>query len=467
VAYSFGPEYQEVLLAAIVQDPVLLVEHRDALDPAYFEHYDHQLICRVLLQFYDRHRSRPSRVALLEELRQESVRFQWVDDDRGRVLGLAEALCAKQIGNSDLSAVRERALGFARHQALKSAILQSVDVVNQHAMDPDTDLEPLVPLLYRALSMGQAKPVGVNIMDFLRDMEGLRRMDTISDPRYRVQTGFPTLDKYLDGGLGAGEIGFVIAESNKGKSMLLLNFAGNAVRGGKRVVYFTFELKPYEVGIRFIAKVTGCSIADVKQQSPTYVAKVDQIDRILKGRTFVPIYLSPSAATASALRGSLTQIEMTSGWRPDLIVVDYLDEMRPSSSARGRGGRDEDSMYNTYGDLTAALIDLSVDYKCPVWSASQIKREGYGGEPALEHVGRSMQKVDKAEVIVSINQNQEETEHGKLRLKVIKNRRGGGKNMYVRCRVDFASASIYEVASSTNPDPGATNGQLPPPESRV
>ena len=231
-------------------------------------------------------------------------------------------------------------------------------------------------------------------------------------------------------------MGFVIAPSNRGKSMVLVNLAAASFRAGKKTIYFTFEMKEPEVASRMAACLTNCTIDQVQSGDLTYHQKIGEIKYILDQRNCRIIYVKPSDATPSNLRAILMKIETMEGWKPQAIFVDYLDEMPVAPS------KNDDDNYNGYGKLASELLSIGVDYQCPVWSASQVNRSGYEGDPTLQSIGRSMQKVDKAEFVITIILDRD-----KMILKILKNRRGPGVGMRIKCVPELEKAIIREEAS--------------------
>ena len=57
----------------------------------------------------------------------------------------------------------------------------------------------------------------------------------------------------MNGGLGGGELGVLVAPAGGGKSWGLVGVAANAVLSGKTVVYYTLELNQFYVARRFDA----------------------------------------------------------------------------------------------------------------------------------------------------------------------------------------------------------------------
>jgi replicative DNA helicase len=454
--YTFSNGYQSRVLASIIRDPDFLRQYRDALESHYFENHDHQTIASLLLAFFDQWKERPGREVLVEELRAHARSSGWEARDVDRVIHEIDRLVALECTDAEIDSIKERAVQFGQHQAMKEAILECAETINRHDLSPGSvELGAMIPVMQKAVMRGQVCKSGVDVLEHMADLDKMLQDDEISDPRFRVPTGFRRLDKYLEGGLGAGELGMVMAASNVGKSMLLANFAATAVSQGKKVIYFTLELKPYEVAARILALMFKTTIAAVKNRDHLYSLSARKVSeqRKLAGpaatNRLQVVYFKPSQATSLSLRASVATLDVQQEWKPDLIIVDYIDEMR---AIRADEKRFDDNSYAVYGGIAAELIEVGVDYQCPVWTAAQIQREGYGVDPELHHMGRSMQKVDKADVIVAICQNKDEKPLKKVRLRLRKNRRGV-KTFPIVCDIDFTRAVFVEHLSGDNPDP--------------
>lgn len=106
----------------------------------------------------------------------------------------------------DLQYVKEKALDFCRKQALKQALTNAVDQIQANKY------EQIVEGIKKAVCVGTTPVLG---HDFFRDYEA--RFTRLQ--RNCVATGIDELDRrdILNGGLGAGEIGVIVAPTGIGK----------------------------------------------------------------------------------------------------------------------------------------------------------------------------------------------------------------------------------------------------------
>lgn len=73
--------------------------------------------------------------------------------------------------------------------------------------------------------------------------------------RSPIPTGFPSLDKILNGGLVPG-LYIMGAVSSLGKTALMVNFADNIAAAGTDVLYFSLEMSKYELMARSISRLS-------------------------------------------------------------------------------------------------------------------------------------------------------------------------------------------------------------------
>lgn len=108
--------------------------------------------------------------------------------------------------SGDLAYVKEKALDFCRKQALKAALECAVDDMVAEKY------ERIVENIKKAVCVGTTPQLG---HDFFQDYEG--RFTRLQ--RNCVPTGIDELDRrdILNGGLGAGELGVVVAPTGVGK----------------------------------------------------------------------------------------------------------------------------------------------------------------------------------------------------------------------------------------------------------
>jgi replicative DNA helicase len=118
----------------------------------------------------------------------------------------------------------------------------------------------------------------------------------------------------------------------------------------------------------------------------------------------------------------------------DLIVVDYADLMAPNH----RVSEQREAFRQIYIDLRAIAQTESV----AVLTATQTNREGVKAAVArMEHIGEDINKVRTADLVISINANDDEKAEGERRLYFVASR-NQEDGMSIRIKTDLNRAKF-------------------------
>jgi replicative DNA helicase len=301
----------------------------------------------------------------------------------------------------DLAYVKDKSLDFCRKQAMKEALNKSVELIGTDQYDA------VVDLMKKAVSVGIAASVG---HDFIEDMEA--RFVKIN--RMPCPTGIEQLDErsVLNGGLGKGELGVVAAPTGVGKSHFLVAMGAHALKVGKNVVHYTFELTETAVGIRYDSHLTDIPSSDI-QDSKSNV--VDMYKGMELGRLIIKEYPT-GTCTVATIRNHLEKLALR-GFVPHVIIIDYADIMRSS--------REFDALRMELKLIYEDLRNLAMEKAIPIWTASQSNREGSNADVVgLENMSESYGKAMVADVVISLSRKPSEKATGMGRMFVAKNRAG-------------------------------------------
>lgn len=303
----------------------------------------------------------------------------------------------------DVDLAEDVVVQFAKEQAAKIAILESIDDVAKGSV------KRVIDRMKSVISIG----------DDLRS-PGLDVIDDVDKWLYtlwqdKVRTGWPHIDKILEGGLAAGELGLIMAPVNRGKSMALVNigFGAAGLGSGKNVVHITHEMSDVVVLKRYGARNTfgfpkrGGDL-DMYEEK-LYAAAA----RLMPGKVRV---IDLGRSSLDDVRGSLSRLR-TEGYEFDLVIDDYPDLMVPVHRYGER--RFELS------ELYESLRSLGKEFGVPVWAATHSNRAAFSKEViTLKDIAEDMGKARIADVIIALCQTQEEEEASQCRLFMAKVRDG-------------------------------------------
>ena len=372
--------------------------------PRYFELQDEHEVCEAINSYWETYRSVPPEDDLLDMVGQEHI-----DLVHSIYLGVHEW---------DLNYAADRIVQFAQEQAAKLAVLASLDDIDHG------ELGKVYERIKEAMQVGQ--DVGYKGIDVKKPENWLYLSD-----REKVPTGLIHLDIAMDGGLAPGELGVILAPPNYGKSMALINIgfgaAGPIHRGN--VIHFSLEMNDDVIAKRYGARLLF--------QFPSSNGGRKQYEEDFK---WYAKHMLPGNIRALRVRGDVNVLRshvdrlIDEGFEPDLIIVDYGDEVDAV--------RHYSDHWIEAGSVFKDLRDMGHDYDCPIWTATQANRSALGKEViTMKEIGESIRKAAIADAIAAICQTREEEQNELARIFLAKLRDGQARRM-IRAKYITASQAL-------------------------
>jgi DnaB helicase-like protein len=392
---KYGQEFQTKCVVAFLNNRTFLEQSLDVVNPSFFESDANQWIVKVISKYFNEYKTLPTVLVLKREADK-------IEKDDVLKTGVVEQLKAiwhmdKQHPD-DLEYVQDEFLMFAKNQAIKNAVLQSVDLLQTGRY------EQIKSLVDKALRAGQERNIGLVWKDEL-----LLRASKLS--RNTISTGWQCIDRLMDGGLGAGELGCVIAPSGIGKSWILCAIGAAALRAGKTVVHYTFELSQNYVGLRYDTIFSGIESNKVIDNIDLVAGKIEPVP----GKLFVKYYPTRSV-TVNAISAHIQQLIM-SGLKPDLVIIDYADLMRSVDKADAR----HEELGFIYEEIRGLLGELNI----PGWTASQSQRSSLQDDIVeADKIAGAYAKIMVCDFIMTASRKAGDKQTNTARIHVPKNRFG-------------------------------------------
>ena len=421
---KYGQSYQSKVVASLITDVKFLEQVGEITKPAFFESQANQWIVKETQTYFDEFRAVPT---------MEVFKIKVGDiEDKGLKQTVVEQLknVYLQVGAEDIPYVKKEYLTFAKNQKVKEALFKSVDLLKSGQYDQ------IIDTMMKASKVGVESDLGLDyIENFESILEDVKRDST--------PTGWDVIDELMDGGLGPGELGVVMAPSGIGKSWFLSKIACSALQRGIDVLHYTLELSESYVGQRYTTILTNIATADQKERKDEIIRKIKQVP----GRVRIKYY-PPQFASAKTLAAHIEKVKQT-GFNPKLIVIDYADLLKSGNSAR-------DGLYAELGGIYEELRGLSGETQIPVWTATQTNRAAIDHEVIqADSVGDSYKKVQTADFIMSVSRKTKDKLSNTGRIHIVKNR-FGPDGMTFPAKIDtftgtmdvFAANSVDGLAST-------------------
>jgi replicative DNA helicase len=427
----------------MLREPDFLAETYDLLKPHYFVDADLTILAKAVLDHFKTYGSPPSKETLEGIIATIGISHDR-DGSHGLVLRLLDWV--HQIYNresADVLAIKDRIRHFGRRQAVISAMNGALGLLERDKPDDgDITIEKIQKMFNDAFVTGSDQNrVGVTYSEVAPTLPEMLRNDILYGKKNKVPTGFAMIDEVLNGGLGVGEIGVIAGPPNRGKSTILTNlawkaalhFSGQAVTTSstpKCVVFITLEMHESDIALKLASIMSQIPANEIMTREEEYLHNIQP-----RLATIAPIQIkfwSPGTAAVDDVKWYISNLITIHGMKPGLVVLDYADRLR--------GG--EDDRFKGMGVIYDSLIEIGNKFQCPVWTGSQINRaEADAKTIRSTGVAESWKKIEAADVVVTLNQNDEEYEQQLMRLYMAKVRRGKRGDTFF-LRLDPARATL-------------------------
>lgn len=219
-------------------------------------------------------------------------------------------------------------------------------------------------------------------------------LDSVFDIAYKkaarvaAPTGFPVLDRVLEGGLYAG-LYILGAISSVGKTSFLLQIADSIANQGTDVLFFSLEMGKHELIARSISRLYNTLGSDKQKDvmtarqilnlQPVAEEKKKLLDKTLSAYRALGenLFFREGLADIDVkeIRDALKKHVSYRGKKP-VVIVDYLQILRPIDFR----GTEKQNMDRAVVELKR----ISRDFDIPVFAISSFNRENYRNSVTME-----------------------------------------------------------------------------------
>lgn len=434
-SYSFESEFtleiQEKILSLLIFEPEWAkLDGLEIIKPEYFENKALRAICTWIHNYYKEHKDTPTKAVLEQEAQDYSTRYNLPSKDFYAIVEKIEDVYYLE-ESRDMEYFKQKAIDFVRQTEWKKALARGGDCFKKG------NFNDAVEAFKRVLSIGSETNLGIDLSEIEDPNVILDAIKETYNPDNMIQTGIPSLDEALGGGLVKNSLSLFAATSGGGKSKFLAFLTKECLKRKKRVIYITLELTEEETMQNILTAMTGFSLRDLMDENNrvSFADKVRQF-RTGYGDNVVVKFYKPNAITADTIHNYIQKVinvkknKEIYDWRPDIIILDYMDKLLPVDRVKNA------SIYETGANVASDCKNLAITFECPVVTGSQVGRSAWnitGDEVvSIASVAESAAKIHLCHNFISFNQNPNEKERGLSRFYVGKARSGHtGKIIYM------------------------------------
>ena len=413
---KYGTSFQSKIITSLIVDNKFIKTIGDILEVSYFDSDANKFLVKSIVDYFEKYKSPPTMEALkvvIDDVENDTLKTAIVDSLRG---------AWQHRESPDLEFVKEKTLEFCKNQVIKGAIMESVELLDNQQYDE------IKGVIDNAMKAGVERDIG---HEYITGFE--ERMN--QQARVTLPTQWDSVNDLMDGGLGGGELGVIVAPAGIGKSWTLQAIGAHAVKQGKTVIHYTLELNAQYVGLRYDTIVSGQPTGNLQYHKEEVLKKINQ----LKGELIIKYYPTRTASV-NTLAAHLQQCEMQ-GMKPDMVIVDYADIMKSTSNFTEKR--------HQIGHVYEELRGMAGEFDIPLWTASQANRSSLEEDViGADKVSEDYSKVMTADFVMSMSRKVEDKIANTGRFHVIKNRFGpDGITFPATINTNTGNIQIYETST--------------------
>jgi replicative DNA helicase len=246
--------------------------------------------------------------------------------------------------------------------------------------------------------------------------------------RFKIRSGFDTIDHMLGGGWDISTLNIIMASTNAGKSLWMQNFAVKSADMGYNVLYITLEMSERKVMKRLGAMRLKVPINDydnISKDSEFIKKRIQSLRNISNNDLFdkkigkiITKFWAAGTTTVNDFDNYLQKLKEKKGLKIDLVIVDYITLI---ATPKGQG----DNLYTKGKFLAESLRAIAAKYKLPVITAIQVAKDAWNAaDITLEQVPESKAIAETADVFFTIIRTEEMKRQNLYRFKLLKQRDG-------------------------------------------
>ncbi len=423
MAYKFAESIQKGILYLAKSDKDFYLQIINLVKPEYFELPSHQLIFESLCKHYNQYKVLPNDSIILEYARENNSKEVSEYEDE-----------LQWINSMDKTSIHDKEYfldqieRFAKKERLKLAIVKSVELIKEE------NFSEVEHIIKDAISLSRTINLGQN---FFQDIDG--RLDRLNafKREAKFSTPFFKVNDALDGGMNRKELAFVAAVAGLGKSQYLQAQTLTTLMENKKVLYISLEMSEDKVAQRLDCMMACMSQEEIKKDQEKFKSRLDFFKESFPESKLIIKEFPCGTANVNTLRALLNQLKNYEDFTPDLIVLDYLELMRPITE-----GMPE---YQAQERIAQELRGLAAEYNCLIWTATQINRLGARSLVATDaDLADSYGKIRTVDFAISLNQTEEERENSTMRIYVMKNRNGKQRFTF-RIKVNYCNLRMENL----------------------
>ena len=341
---------------------------------------------------------------------------------------------------------------YVKQEAMRNALLDAATSLekrntDQIVMETLKKFEDIQKILFEKMDFG-VELSNDEIDDSIQD-----HIDYLVNPTARISTGWNCLDEITHGGfLKDGKSLYIfMAQAGLGKSNMLANLGYNFLKQGLKVMVISMEMSQNVYLRRFDSLISKIDIDDLGLSTFAQTLR-DKMEKFFKvehpdARLLVKEF-PPNSKSSRGIEQFMEDTIEKKGWKPDVLMVDYLGLVAPNGSISS-----DSNMYETGSVVAKELRALSYKFGIPVITAVQCNTGGFNtADISMGNIAESRAIAHHTDFLAGLYQTEDEQADGIFHMKILKSRLGDRGNL----KFDFNKNTMEFTDINDMPDNAGT-----------
>jgi len=424
---------ETVILQNLANDDEYMRKVVPFLKRDYFLENNDKIVYDKITNFIDQYNAIPSKDALIIAIQNDK---SLNEDQYKEVAEYVQQLEKTEHNKEWLYKETEK---FCKDKAIYNAILSSIAIID--GRDKAKTEDGIPQLLQEALGVCFDNNVG---HDYIESAD--KRYEFYHRVESRVPFDLDYFNKITNGGMPNKTLNVCLAGTGVGKSLFMCHVAASVLSQGKNVLYITLEMAEERIAERIDANLMNITMDQLKDLPKSmFDSRIEKIRNKTEGTLIIKEY--PTAGAHSGhFKSLLNELQLKKQFKPDLIVIDYLNIC---ASSRFKGGANINS-YTLIKSIAEELRGLAVEENVPILSATQTTRGGYGNtDVELTDTSESFGLPATVDFMFALISTEEMENLNQLMVKQLKNRYNDPTiNKRFVIGVDRAKMKLYDLEQS-------------------
>lgn len=404
---------ETLIISGILHVPDYQVKVFPYIKKDIFAEQDAATIFDLSKKYFDKYNKIPTHDALDIELQNtKGLSEKTFQDTKKLIDKVYSDPVVKGVKNQDLSWMINTTENYVVNRACQNAVYEAHAIVTGE--NKKIKREAIPDILKEAISISFDTDIGHDYID-----DSMKRYDFYHNVQSRIPFPLTMLNHVTKGGCPRKSMVVPVAPTGVGKSLFLTDWSAYLLSEGYNVLYITLEMAEERIAERIDAKLMNVTIDDLYNLPRSmFENKINVLKKKKLGKIIIKEYPTGSF-NANHLQHLLQELSSKKGFKPDVIMVDYLNLVASYRIGMSSG---------SYGYIKAVAEELrsvAMQQNCIICAPTQTNRNGQNSTDfELNEVSESHGISMTADMMFGFISTPELEQLGHMRIKQLKNRFG-------------------------------------------